>query len=392
MLKGSDWDIVLDDDTYLRAQQNETQGFLLEEMHARRQPGIGMIPMEVLIQRPLGNINPMPFEMHNKSGLYPLAFEDLKGECMSRQLQIAIVVREQKNGVCKMVPEFDLSELTKHGGLIDQACLRLANGDAEATYVVPTPTKDERTNALMPMAIAMENWLKKVGDPQTIQQVKTFIRNKTLKCPDLDYIRLRNQNLAKTKLANRDEAFIKLFPEKFKLEFDKVSIVTDHPPLPHPDGLSFPYETQGWRDIGITAELAAEVCVMTGHPCLVMHNTTLIYERYPEGWTTDTRKPMVCFIVWGNHGFFYQTSESNVISHKKVRIPPKLTEKKLYNSFDEDIQTNFEEMREYRSYNDIRLAMEEIAIGEKKSVCFWAPTLEGLRKDLEGRRISFSPT
>ena len=164
-----------------------------------------------------------------------------------------------------------------------------------------------------------------------------------------------------TKKDNRDEHFIKIFPEKSKLDFDTVSIETNPAPLPHPEGLSFPYETQGWRDIGITAELAAEVCVMTGHPCLVMHNTTLIYERYPEGRTKDTHKPMVCFNVWGNHGFFYQTSESNIISHKKVRIPPKLTEKKLYNSFDEDIQTNFEEMREYRSYNDIRLAM-----GEKK--------------------------
>ena len=44
-------------------------------------------------------------------------------------------------------------------------------------------------------------------------------------------------------------------------------------------------------------------------------------------------------------------------------------------------------MREYCSYNDIRLAM-----GEKKSVCFWAPALEGLRKELEDRRISFTPT
>ena len=31
LLKGSDWDIVIDDDTYLRAQQNETQGFVWKE-------------------------------------------------------------------------------------------------------------------------------------------------------------------------------------------------------------------------------------------------------------------------------------------------------------------------------------------------------------------------
>ena len=82
--------------------------------------------------------------------------------------------------------------------------------------------------------------------------------------------------------------------------------------------MSFPYETQGWRDIGITAELAAEVCVMTGHPCLVMHNTTLIYEHYPTDsdgertWNKDAGPPMIRFNVWGDHGFFYKRKHQMV--------------------------------------------------------------------------------
>ena len=54
----------------------------------------------------------------------------------------------------------------------------------------------------------------------------------------------------------------------------------------------------------MTAKLTAELCVMTGRPCLVMHNTTLIYERYPEDWDYNSGKPMVCFNIWGDHGFF----------------------------------------------------------------------------------------
>ena len=75
---------------------------------------------------------------------------------MSKQLQFALVVREQNNNACEMVHQFVLSELSKHGGIIDQACSRLANGDPEATYRVPTPAKDKGIDALMPMANATE--------------------------------------------------------------------------------------------------------------------------------------------------------------------------------------------------------------------------------------------
>ena len=114
---------------------------------------------------------------------------------------------------------------------------------------------------------------------------------------------IRNDHFKKknVKVRDRNEAFLKLFPNKFHLDMNKVGIAKDPPPLPHPEGLAFPYETKGWRDIGITAELAAEVCVLSGHPCLVMHNTTLIYQRYPEGWTYEKGRPMVCFNVWGDH-------------------------------------------------------------------------------------------
>ena len=43
----------------------------------------------------------------------------------------------------------------------------------------------------------------------------------------------------------------------------------------------------------------------------------------------------------------------------KVRVPPKLTERKLYNAFDEDIQTNFEDMREYKNLKEIEEAIDQ---------------------------------
>ena len=87
---------------------------------------------------------------------------------------------------------------------------------------------------------------------------------------------------SKFKVKDRHAAFIQLFPEKFKLEANEVSIATDNPPVPHPEGMPCPYEEKRWRELGMTPQLAAEVCIMTGRPCLVMHNTTLIFQKYPE--------------------------------------------------------------------------------------------------------------
>lgn len=109
-----------------------------------------------------------------------------------------------------------------------------------------------------------------------------------------------------------------MFPDKFKLQNDAVSLA-DHEPWPHPENLPYPYETKCWRDVGMTAELTAERCVMTGRPCLVMHNATLIYERDPtdgEGnrtWDYHTGLPMICFNMWGDHGFSTRRKQQHVL-------------------------------------------------------------------------------
>ena len=82
--------------------------------------------------------------------------------------------------------------------------------------------------------------------------------------------------------------------------------ISDTPPPPRVDGVPgpAPYQKDCWRHVGVTSELASEVCIKTGHPVLILHNTTLIYERYPEGWAESSKdKPSVCFNIWGDHGF-----------------------------------------------------------------------------------------
>ena len=156
-----------------------------------------------------------------------------------------------------------------------------------------------------------------------------------------------------------------MFPDKFELENNEVRIARNKEPWPHPPGLPYPYDTKGWREVGITAELAAEVCILSGHPCLVMHNTTLIYERYPEGWTKDLKLPMVCFNIWGDHGFFYQRSATDSICHKKVMNPKHLTDKELFTPFDEDLQTSFKSMVQFTTFDEFF-----DAIDQKKNIHF----------------------
>ena len=67
--------------------------------------------------------------------------------------------------------------------------------------------------------------------------------------------------------------------------------------------------------LGITAQLTIGVCDMTGHPCVVMHNATLIHNHVPEGCTDQLRLPFVCFNIWGDHGFLYKASATSSICH-----------------------------------------------------------------------------
>ena len=85
LIRGSDFYLAVEPETYEAAKEGESRGFRLSEMAPKNTPGIGLTHMEVLLHRPLGNLFPMPFEFHNKLGLCAEAHEDMRGQCMSRQ-------------------------------------------------------------------------------------------------------------------------------------------------------------------------------------------------------------------------------------------------------------------------------------------------------------------
>ena len=81
----------------------------------------------------------------------------------------------------------------------------------------------------------------------------------------------------------RYKCCIRLYPDKFELQDETIHVISTQYDWPEPvpeldvgvDGPS-PYEKEDWRSVGLTAELVANICKLTGHPCAVLYNTTLI--------------------------------------------------------------------------------------------------------------------
>ena len=98
---------------------------------------------------------------------------------------------------------------------------------------------------------------------------------------------------------DRYKSFINLYPERFELQNEVLHITSTPYEWPEPvpeldvgaDGPP-PYEKEDWRTVGLTAELVANICKLTGHPCAVLYNTTLIYgPEYPKNWDHNSRVP-----------------------------------------------------------------------------------------------------
>ena len=155
--------------------------------------------------------------------------------------------------------------------------------------------------------MALERKLKE--KPMTIEDVKEWLkaRNHGKRKLDAQFVKkLRNYftdgTFQKRNVDQRYKGFIALFPEIFELHGEEVRLVSPPELVMQPEAPQgpYPYEELSWREIGMTAELVDKLCEMTGHPCAIVWNTTLIYERYPEGWTGTVSGdfPLVCFNIW----------------------------------------------------------------------------------------------
>ena len=137
--------------------------------------------------------------------------------------------------------------------------------------------------------------------------------------------------------------------------------------------------------MGLTAELVANVCKLTGHPCAVLYNTTLIYEKYPENWDYNSRRPMICFNIWGNHAFFYSHKAADGIKNMKVKLPgAELPSEKLFQPGDDDDKVNFDDMLRYDQ--EAFLAAAEA----KQDKVFWTKDLDKVAQELEEAHVSYN--
>ena len=132
----------------------------------------------------------------------------------------------------------------------------------------------------------------------------------------------------------------------------------------------------------MSAEVVDKLCEMTGHPCAILWNTTLVYERYPKDWT-HFDLPLVCFNIWGNHGFFYKRQASDGIKNMRVQMPKDLRSEKLVQIADDDDRTKYADMKPY--------TMEAFleAYKSKKAQVFYTSRLNDIAEELDNAHVTY---
>ena len=380
-------------------------------------PAEGQPYMQTLMQRPLGELPGFlktPSELYNKTGMIDAAWDRRSDKrCCVRQMQVLLVKREQytprddqgeRRRTSEMVPEFSFQDLEKRGGLIDQAFMMCkgVEGSRHDQKRRPKSIVYEHRELLASSTVratnykifektakALELHLRRKG-PQPLEEIKKYLNQRRKDGHEKEFANDLRAKFSRGSVYDRYKEFIKLYPDKFELQNDVVHITSSPYEWPEPvpeldvgaDGPP-PYEKEDWRTVGLTGELVATICKLTGHPCLVLHNTTLIYEDYPQDWDHNSRLPMICFNIWGNHGFFYSHKAANGIQNMKVKMPgAELPSEKLLQPGEEDDKVKFEDMLEYDQ--EAFLA----AFKAKQVKVFWTKDLDKVAQDLEEAHVS----
>ena len=250
---------------------------------------------DTLLDRPLGNAINCPETCRNTTHVLPIAWEDAKGECVPRQLQVALCWLNQAAPRCQMESRFSFEVLAKTGGSIDQAFLNLPGVRCSIhdptfhplTTAFGAAHREERRTRCRPYARSAYRYLGEHG--KTLAQFKQHLSNH-----DKGFTQLLRDECTGG-LAKRYDPFFELHQDQFEFREGCVLRRND---WEHPSGQNtspgpYPYEQEDWRKVGVTPRLVFEVCKLTGHPCYVFHVSTMVHAEVPPDWTYEDRRPIV---------------------------------------------------------------------------------------------------
>ena len=123
---------------------------------------------------------------------------------------------------------------------------------------------------------------------------------------------------------------------------------------------AYPYEFDGWREVGVNTRMCEQLCKMKKMALRVVRERALIHSFDPVS-KEDTRAkalPVLVYNVFGDHAFFYETTESkNGVAHLSKRVPliakkPQSMSLRIDERFQEDNEL-FQSMEYFTCYGKI---------------------------------------
>ena len=314
-----------------------------------------------LLDRPLRGSVICPDEMYNKMQLHPVSWVST-GACVITQLKHCFVQFNEKFEDWR--PMYDDVHVLEE--MLDVIVCDLYGVSAIAG------SRDEKRSALEPY----------------VDEVKKYIGP----CKSLDAVvnhlfeRGRLSGLREALSCIRGRKKIVVFLESFPLHF-RVTGGKVYTRYPTTTLRLAPYETKGWREIGLTARVVAEFCRRHERPCIVMHLAHRAARFDPDGWESLSEKekklrPPFSINVWGDHMFTYEKDANTNLVHA-TRTEDEPPRKKLRAARERTV-----------AFSDMTLFDEDSftkAYDSCESVTLYSENLSGTQDWLRGKNYEFHP-
>jgi len=238
--------------------------------------GGGDLAVQLVLNRPLRGMVVVPDEMYAKTGLFPLAFDDNKGNCVLNQLMLCLTKRQDIG--------YDLRKRNRKW--IDGKYVTVKDEDDDDA----TSKSDEGSRTYQKITVPIFKTLEQLEAKVQFYFDKLYPSRDVL----MSGPQTRDQVIAEEVHERReqdahDRRVAAANAKNYGAALTGVTVEVPPPRVPEklPRTVSIrdePYEFRDWRTGGISANLIADICEGEGMAVHVIHNDHLIRHHYPKNY------------------------------------------------------------------------------------------------------------